>query len=112
MGRAWFNLGYAQLKSGDAAACTPSFQKALDLGYQPSTMMYNLACSTAQEGKTDTAFAWLDKAEKAGFKNWQSARWDEDLDPLHGDKRWKDIKKLWKEQEEKHADRHSYWHYD
>jgi len=105
-GRAWFNLGYAQLKSGDAVSCTPNFQKALDMGFKPSTMMYNLACSTAQEGKIDTAFAWLDKSEKAGFHVGGSARWDEDLDPLRADPRWRELKKKWREQDEKQADAH------
>lgn len=105
-GRAWFNLGYAQLKSGDAAACTPNFQKALDMGYKPSTMMYNMACSTAQEGKVDVAFAWLDKSEKAGFEVRNSARWDEDLDPLRADDRWRALKKKWREQDRAEADKH------
>jgi Flp pilus assembly protein TadD len=105
-GRAWFNLGYAQLKSGDAVSCTPNFQKALDMGFKPSTMMYNMACSTAQEGKIDVAFAWLDKSEKAGFEVRNSARWDEDLDPLRADDRWRALKKKWREQERADAERH------
>jgi beta-lactamase regulating signal transducer with metallopeptidase domain/Flp pilus assembly protein TadD len=106
IGRAWFNLGYAQLKSGDAVSCTPNFQKSLDMGYKPPTMMYNLACSTAQEGKIDVAFAWLDKSEKAGFEVWNSARWDEDLDPLRADPRWRELKKRWQEEERDHAEAH------
>jgi tetratricopeptide (TPR) repeat protein len=103
-GRAWFNLGYAQLKAGDAASCTPNFQKALDMGFKPSMMMYNMACSTAQEGKIDTAFAWLDKSEKAGFEVRNSARWDDDLDPLKADARWRELKKKWREQDRQHAE--------
>jgi len=106
IGRAWFNLGYAQLKSGDAVSCTPNFQKSLDMGYKPPTMMYNLACSTAQEGKIDVAFTWLDKSEKAGFEVWNSARWDEDLDPLRADPRWRELKKRWQEDERTHAEAH------
>src|SRR5262249_24073422 len=104
--RAWFNLGYAQLKSGDAVSCTPNFQKALDMGFKPSTMMYNLACSTAQEGKIDTPFARLGKAEEAGFHVGGAARWDEELDPLRADPRWRELKKKWREQDEKQADAH------
>jgi tetratricopeptide (TPR) repeat protein len=104
--RAWFNLGYAQLKSGDAASCTPNFQKALDMGFKPPTMMYNMACSTAQEGKIDVAFNWLDKSEKAGFEVWNSARYDEDLDPLKADPRWRELKKRWREEERKTAEAH------
>ncbi|HET6348702.1 MAG TPA: M56 family metallopeptidase [Candidatus Krumholzibacteria bacterium] len=103
LGRAWFNLGYAQLESGDAKAGTASFQKALDLGFKPSVMMYNLACSTAQEGNVDAAFSWLEKSENAGFRMWQHARWDDDLDPLRADPRWKEMKAHWKDEERKQA---------
>jgi tetratricopeptide (TPR) repeat protein len=107
-GRAWFNLGYAQLKAEEPKSATPSFQKSLDLGYKPAVMMYNLACSTALSGETDAAFAWLDKSEKAGFEVWNYARWDEDLDPLRADPRYKELKKRWKEKEREHNDDHDH----
>ncbi len=103
VGRAWFNLGYVQLASEDAKSSTASFQKALDLGYKPPTTMYNLACSSAQSGNVDGAIAWLEKAEKAGFEMWDYARWDDDLEPLHDDARFKAMAKRWKaEAKEKH----------
>jgi beta-lactamase regulating signal transducer with metallopeptidase domain/tetratricopeptide (TPR) repeat protein len=100
VGRAWFNLGYAQIIAEQPENSTASFQRALDLGYQPATTMYNLACATAQSGDKDAAFGWLEKAEKAGMKMWASAHHDDDLDPLRSDARFKTMAKRWKAQAE------------
>lgn len=102
IGRAWFNLGYAQLAADDAAKSTPSFQRALDLGYKPETTMYNLACSSAQSGDVDGAIAWLERSEKAGMEMWQYAHGDDDLAPLRSDKRFKEMKKRWRAEAKKH----------
>jgi beta-lactamase regulating signal transducer with metallopeptidase domain/Flp pilus assembly protein TadD len=105
-GRAWHNLGFAQLRAEQAKESTASFQKALDLGFKPPVTMYNLACATALSGEIDAAFAWLDKSEKAGFEVWNHARWDEDLDPLRADPRYRELKARWKEEEREHVSRH------
>jgi beta-lactamase regulating signal transducer with metallopeptidase domain/Tfp pilus assembly protein PilF len=110
VGRAWSNLGFAQLAAKDAEASTPSFQKALDLGYKPSTTMYNLACSEAQAGNIDGAIAWLEKAEGAGFEMWSYARWDDDLDPLRDDPRYDKMEKRWKAEAKKRG--HDDWDWD
>jgi tetratricopeptide (TPR) repeat protein len=99
IGRAWFNLGYAQLAAEQGDMGKASFQKALDLGYRPPTTMYNLACSTAQAGEIDASFVWLEKAENAGMHMWSQARWDDDLDPLRSDPRYKKLAKRWKAEE-------------
>jgi len=116
IGRAWFNLGYAQLAADqDGDKGTASFKKALDLGYRPPTTMYNLACSTAQAGDIDAAFGWLEKSEAAGMHMWSQARWDDDLDPLHGDPRYKKMAKRWRteEREQHDKDKHDYnYEYD
>jgi beta-lactamase regulating signal transducer with metallopeptidase domain/Flp pilus assembly protein TadD len=109
MGRAWFNLGYAQIKADKPAESVVSFQKALDLKFKPALMMYNLACANALAGNIDAAFNWLEKSEAAGEDVWNYARWDEDLDPLRADPRWKELKKRWKEKEDKHAQNDWNW---
>jgi beta-lactamase regulating signal transducer with metallopeptidase domain/tetratricopeptide (TPR) repeat protein len=113
IGRAWFNLGYAQLAAEEGDMGTASFKKALDLGYRAPTTMYNLACSTAQAGEIDASFAWLEKAEGAGMHMWSQARWDDDLDPLRSDPRYKKLAKRWKAEErtwheEQHKDKYDY----
>jgi tetratricopeptide (TPR) repeat protein len=99
IGRAWFNLGYAQLAADEPKNSAASFQRALDLGYQPATTMYNLACSAAQSGDVDAAIVWLERAEEAGMKLWRHAHGDDDLDPLRSDSRFKKMAKRWKSEE-------------
>jgi Flp pilus assembly protein TadD len=100
IGRAWFNLGFIQLRAEAPQKSSESFQKALDLGYRTPTTLYNLACSSAQSDQRDAAFKWLTKAESAGFDVGNSAPSDDDLDPLKGDPRWKEMKTRWKSQED------------
>jgi tetratricopeptide (TPR) repeat protein len=95
IGRAWFNLGYVQLEADLPKESIASFAKALDMGYQKRTTMFNLACANAQAGNTDVAFDWLKKAEDAGMQMW-SRRNDDDLDPLHFDPRWREASKRWR----------------
>jgi tetratricopeptide (TPR) repeat protein len=112
IGRAWFNLGYAQIESGEAKASAASFQKALDLGYRPKTTMYNLACAAAQSDDADAAISWLEKSEKAGMELWNHALWDDDLDPIRDDSRFKAMAKRWKATaKQKHA-QHGDWDWD
>ena len=87
LGRAWFNLGYVQIRAGRSESALESFQRALDKGYRRPTTMYNLACASAQIGDADAALRWLGKAEAAGM-DMGNLRNDEDLDPLHSDPRF------------------------
>ncbi|MDH5270668.1 MAG: tetratricopeptide repeat protein [Candidatus Krumholzibacteria bacterium] len=96
IGRAWFNLGFVQLRTEQAGEATASFQKALDMGYQKPTTMYNLACCAAQAGNVDAAFDWLKKADEAGFESWEHAYRDHDLDPIQDDPRFKEYRERWK----------------
>jgi beta-lactamase regulating signal transducer with metallopeptidase domain/Flp pilus assembly protein TadD len=112
IGRAWFNLGYAQLKAEEPKDASDSFKKALDLGYQAPITMYNLACCAAQGGEIDAAFEWLERAEGAGFEVWNSARRDDDLDPLRSDPRFKEYTKRWKAETSYGRDHKYKYHYD
>jgi len=112
IGRAWFNLGFAQLGAEQAEPSTASFQRALDLGYRPETTMYNLACSEAQSGNIDAAFGWLERAEGAGMEMWGHAHWDDDLDPLRKDPRFKKYAKRWKAERNKHDHAYEYEYND
>lgn len=88
-GRAWYNLGFASL-AGDRAEDAPAaFKKALDLGYRKPDTMYNLACSYARLDQKDAAFDWLFKAIDAGFDQAWTMRFDDDLDNLRGDSRYR-----------------------
>ena len=51
--------------------------------------MYNLACTYARLEQKDKAFDWLFKALDAGFDETWTMRFDEDLDNLRGDSRYR-----------------------
>ena len=99
MGRVWFTLGYAEIRSERPAAAVEAFQKALELGYRKPTTLYNLACSYARADQKDRAFDFLFQALDAGF-NSNSLRHDEDLDKLRNDPRFRKAEKIAEAREE------------
>lgn len=62
--------------------------QAVQLLPQEPSSLYNLACAQAQLGKVDDAFATLERAVAAGFRNPQHLQQDADLEPLRSDERW------------------------
>ncbi len=88
-GRAWYNLGFAELAGDRPEAAIEPFQKALALGYRKPETMYNLACGYARMDQKDPAFEWLYKALDAGFDETGTLRSDDDLDNLRGDPRYR-----------------------
>ena len=107
IGRAWSNLGFARLEAGDPKGGAAAYQKALDLGYEKPTTLYNLACCSARSGDIDGAFLMLDRADKAGFEIGQHAGSDSDLDALRGDPRYDAMLKRWDEKMAKeHREEH------
>jgi beta-lactamase regulating signal transducer with metallopeptidase domain/Tfp pilus assembly protein PilF len=97
IGRAWANLGFARLEAGDPKRGVVAYQKALDLGYEKPTTLYNLACCAARSGDIDGAFKYLDRADQAGFEIGEYMGSDSDLDALRGDARYGAMLKRWDE---------------
>ena len=89
LGRAWFNLGYAQLLGDRPEEAVDSFGKALERGYRKPTTLYNLACAEARSGNTDKAFDRLFQSIDAGFDGADHMRDDSDLDSIRKDPRFK-----------------------
>jgi len=87
-GRAWWNLGLAELRAGDPEASREAYLRALSFGYRRGNVQYNLACAAAQAGDEDEAFRRLDMAEEAGMDIASIAGSDDDLKPLHDDPRF------------------------
>ena len=87
--------GFARLESGDPDGGAAAYERALELGYQGPTVMYNLACCAARSGDLDRAFKWLDRAEKAGFEIGEYVGSDTDLDALRGDPRYDALLERW-----------------
>ncbi|MBI1796672.1 MAG: hypothetical protein HYR74_06420 [Candidatus Eisenbacteria bacterium] len=91
MGRAWFNLGYAALRAGDARHGYDAFHRALDLHYREGTTMYDLGCAAARLSETDRAIEWLEKAEAAGMSLAYMAPHDRDLESVRYDPRFREL---------------------
>ncbi|MBK5259749.1 MAG: hypothetical protein JJE51_09155 [Thermoanaerobaculia bacterium] len=91
-GRAWFNLGYAQLQSGDNRGSADSFRRSRDLGYRAATSAYNLACAYARDGQIDASFAALHDARAKGFDLSGYLDDDNDLEPLRDDPRFEQLR--------------------
>jgi tetratricopeptide (TPR) repeat protein len=96
-GRAWWNLGFAQLRADEPERSQESFRHALDLGYRVSNTLYNMACAAAQSGDVDKAFALLSRSA-AGMDLAGHAPTDSDLEPLHSDRRWRAMEQEWRRQ--------------
>lgn len=99
LGRAWFNLGYAQLMGARPEAAVASFGKALERGYRKPTTLYNLACSEARAGNKDKAFERLFQALEAGSVSVSKLEDDSDLDSLRNDPRFKKALRIAREKD-------------
>ncbi|MEO1529251.1 MAG: serine/threonine-protein kinase [Planctomycetota bacterium] len=90
--KAAFDLAYhthlneSELR-GDMPQSIKSHQQALELGFDPPTTLYNLACAYAYQGDNDEALAWLEKACDAGFHDLGEAQSDRELKGLRKDPR-------------------------
>jgi serine/threonine protein kinase len=56
-----------------------------------SVLWYNLACLATRSGRRDEAFAYLDNAIDAGFRDARSMSTDPDLKPLQTDSRFNEL---------------------
>jgi hypothetical protein len=85
-------------KSGDAYS-----EAFKSLGWKGTTTdRYNAACTWALANVPDSAFFNLERAARiGGYKNYQHFMSDEDLNSLHGDKRWKGLTESIKQNKEK-----------
>jgi len=92
LGRAQFNLGYAQLAANDLPAAEAAFTQAVELGYRKGTSLYNRACAQAREGHKDAAIDSLKAAIDAGFDAKDYLSDDDDLESLHADARFRQLK--------------------
>jgi hypothetical protein len=71
------------------AECADRFAEARPLArVQSPYAAYDAACCAALAGRTDEAFAWLDAAVAAGYRDPGHLAGDPDLTSLHADPRW------------------------
>ena len=87
--QAWYRLGYCLHALGRHAEAVPAHARAAELPATRVAGAYNLACAHALLGEADLAFAALDRAIAAGFRDARMLASDADLAALRQDARWK-----------------------
>jgi hypothetical protein len=85
---AWMRLGVSQAATRDPAAAA-SLEKAVQLGADTPSDLYNVACGYALLGQKEKALDWLERAAAAGFDDKRLAESDTDLASLRGEARFK-----------------------
>jgi Tetratricopeptide repeat len=90
-GQAWYRLGYALHAQGKYAKAIPIHEKAATFPSVRVNASYNAGCAYALTDDKDKAFAWLQKARAAGFKNASHLKTDSDLVSLRGDARFQKL---------------------
>ena len=88
-------LGYAlhaQKKYDDALAFYTKLKNHPNI---KQNVLYNMACVYSMQGKKELAFASLDKAVAAGFKNFSHIQGDAELAALKKDPRFARYKPKW-----------------
>ena len=91
-GSSWYQQGMELHHDGDYEAAIEAFQKSIEAGFNEDAATYNIACGYALLGKNDRAFEYLKKAMDEGFDVGGYLH-DDDLDGLHSDPRWAQLKK-------------------
>lgn len=86
--QAWHMLGYSLHAGGKLDEALPIHEKAAGFPATAAPASYNVACVHALKGRTDAAFAWLDKAIARGFRDAQLLATDSDLASLRQDARF------------------------
>jgi predicted Zn-dependent protease len=84
----WLHRAYAvrRMSGGGLAAAWELLLPAAEKFPDEPTVSYNLACYAAQLGRLEDAWAWFERAVRAGGREpiRKMALTDADLEPLHG----------------------------
>ena len=101
VGGFWVQLADAAYHTDDFRRAIAAYQRALDLGlvgYRqpmdlgkgfPFDVAYRIACCYALSGDREQALEWLADAMKRGFRAFEQAQTDPDLNSLHNDPRFR-----------------------
>jgi hypothetical protein len=72
----------------DFARCAAIYAQVAAASKRPDLALYNEACCEARAGSADAAFASIDRAVAAGWRDTKQLGSDDDLASLHADPRW------------------------
>jgi len=90
-GRAWYRLGYCELKAALYADAAAHFHKADSLKFNPAYTNYNWACALAQLGDLRTSAIKLETGLSNGYPGAQIDS-DTDLAPLRTSGEWASLR--------------------
>ena len=85
-GMAHSRMGFMLVSLGEYGPATKHFEMELELGHNPATASYNLACAASMSGDKKKALGYLHKAVARGFDNTSLMAKDTDLDSIRGTK--------------------------
>jgi tetratricopeptide (TPR) repeat protein len=85
----WNQLGIARYNNKDHRGAIQAYQQAMDLGFLPATMAYNMAECYGALGDKQQALRWLERSLALGYTRPQRALKDEDLKLLWDEPRFK-----------------------
>jgi Flp pilus assembly protein TadD len=91
-GSDWYDEGMRLHRSGRYKEAIAAFGKAIEDGHREDAASYNIACGYALLGDKEKAFEWLHRAMDEGFELSSYLRSDDDLESLHADPRWAELK--------------------
>lgn len=112
-GGLWGNWGYCLHAEKRYDEAIPAYLKAVNLGQNTPSNLYNIACANALKGDKDESFKWLEKALNARFAEQETLENDTDLDPLRTDPRFAGLTGITKDLKSKPAaNRDDGWMWD
>ncbi len=92
-GARWYEAGRELLNAEKLDLSEKAFRTAASLGYRTGASTYNAACALARAGKVPQALDALDASLEAGFDDPGLIGRDDDLDTLHDDPRFAQLRK-------------------
>lgn len=87
-GSVWSRYGFCLHGAKKYAQAIDAYAKAIELGYQRNSNLYNTACALALQGKQDEAFKYLEQALDARMADQETLESDTDMDSLRSDPRF------------------------
>lgn len=75
-----FNVGLLHGQLSEFEHAIAGYERAMDLGFNPATCSYNLACTYSLMEREEESLEWLREAFEQGFERWELVEHDSDLD--------------------------------
>lgn len=92
-GAKYYAVGKELLDADQYGPSEKAFRTAAKLGYREGASIYNAACALARAGQAAPALDTLDAALEAGFDDPRTLEGDHDLESLHDQPRFAQLKK-------------------